>query len=239
MDFSIATESSTINLQAVPLFVLPGPKGDILLGTAQQEELGMTSTRRLMAQAVAQLKGVVIARDPLDVNGTLLAAAGPPVQKLMRLTLVAEDGEESMEDECANEESEDEDLSEEDLLEEHLCRDTSEEMTRELELMLWRAMNNGLPMVFQERAHALIEDYHDVFRLELGMDPPAKVTPLRIELIDKSIPERRWGRLRTFAPLQRQFLDEHMKLLLKIWVIEKCNANEAALIVLVRKNTGE
>ena len=69
----------------------------------------------------------MIARDPLDANGELLAAAGP---------LVAEDGEKSMEDECANEESEDEDLPEEGLLE---------------------------PVMFQKRAHALIEDYHDVF----------------------------------------------------------------------------
>ena len=40
-------------------------------------------------------------------------------------------------------------------------------------------------------------------------------------------------------PLQRKFLDEHIKLLLKIGVIEKSNANEAAPIVLVRiKKTG-
>ena len=55
----------------------------------------------------------------------------------MRLTLVAGDGEESMENERTNEESEDEDLPEEGLLEEHLRRDTSEEMSRELELMLY------------------------------------------------------------------------------------------------------
>ena len=67
--------------------------------------------------------------------------------------MAEDDGEESMEDNCANEESEDEDLSEEELLEEHLLRDTLEEMTRELELMLWRAMNNGLedPVMFQKR----------------------------------------------------------------------------------------
>ena len=43
VDFSITTESSPINFQAVPRFVLPEPKGDILLGKAQQEELGLTS----------------------------------------------------------------------------------------------------------------------------------------------------------------------------------------------------
>ena len=87
--------------------------------------------------------------------------------------------------------------------------------------------------------HALIAQYNDVFRLELGMDPPARVQPLDIELIDESLPERRGGRPRSFAPLQRQFVEAHIKLLLKIGVIEKCNSNEAAPIVLVRKKNGE
>ena len=69
------------------------------------------------------------------------------------------------------------------------------------------------------------------------MDPPARVLPLDIELIDKSLPERRGDRPRSFAPLQRQFVEAHIKLLLKIGVIEKCNSNEAAHIVLVRKKT--
>ena len=85
MDFSIATESTAIELKAVPLFVLPGPKGDVLLGKDQQEEFGITSTKWLLAQAASQLTGVVTARDPLDVNGELLTA-GPPVQKLMQLS---------------------------------------------------------------------------------------------------------------------------------------------------------
>ena len=69
VDFSITTESLPIRLQAVPLFVLPNPKGDILLGKAQQEELELTSTRRLMAEAADQLQGAVIARDILFPSG--------------------------------------------------------------------------------------------------------------------------------------------------------------------------
>ena len=91
MDFAITTEKHLrpIELRAVPLFVLPGPKGDILLGKAQQEELGLTPTTQVMAQAAASLRGAVTARDPLDTNGRLLAAAGEPVQKVMRLRLWA------------------------------------------------------------------------------------------------------------------------------------------------------
>ena len=46
-----------------------------------------------MANAASQLTGAVIARDPLGVNGELIAAAGPPVQKLMRLMLVKNNGD--------------------------------------------------------------------------------------------------------------------------------------------------
>ena len=124
VDFSITAERRPISLQAVPFIVLPGPKGYILHAKEQQEELGLTSTRRLMAQAADNLRS--IARDPLDTNGALIAAAGKPVQKLMRLTLVGE--EESMEEDETLEESEHEDLPEEGLVEENLRRDSSAEM---------------------------------------------------------------------------------------------------------------
>ena len=62
-----------------------------------------------------------------------------------------------------------------------------------------------------------------------------------MNLSSESLPERRCrgGWPRSFAPLQRKFLDKHIQLLLRIGVIEKCNANEAAPIVLVRKKNGE
>ena len=123
MDFYIATESTTIKLQAVPLFVLPGPKGDVLLGKAQHEELGIISTKRLLALAASQLTGVVTVRDPFDVNGELLIAAGPPAQKLMWLILVANDGKVKEEELKTEEESDEEDLPEEGLIEENLRRD--------------------------------------------------------------------------------------------------------------------
>ena len=82
----------------------------------------------------------MIARDPLDTNGRLVAAAGEPIQKLMRLTLVG--GEEKSEMDVASDDSEkDEDLPEEGFLENDLRRDLSEEMKREIEVMIierWR-----------------------------------------------------------------------------------------------------
>ena len=88
VDFDIPTEGEPIAMRVVPLFVLPGPIGDVLLGKSEQEALGITSTKRYVATASRQLKEGVMARGPFDINGKLIAAAGPPVQKLMRLTLV-------------------------------------------------------------------------------------------------------------------------------------------------------
>jgi hypothetical protein len=108
-----------------------------------------------MAQAAASLRGAVTARDPLDDNGRLVAAAGEQVQKLMRVTLVRDDGE--VAEEAEGEESDEEDdLPEEGLCEEDLRRDQSEEMRREIEVMLLQAMNNGLPLRYHDAMHALI-----------------------------------------------------------------------------------
>ena len=150
----------------MPLFVFPGPKGNILLGKAQQDELGLTPTTQLMAQAAESLQRAVTARDPLDNNGRLVAAAGEQVQNLMRLTHVRDDGD--IEEVAESEESDEaDDLLEEGLREEDLRRDQSVEMKREMELMLYQAMQNGLPMRYLDALHALIDEFNDVFILEL------------------------------------------------------------------------
>ena len=99
------------------------------------------------AVCVARAKGRYIARqspageagaDPLDINGRLVAAAGEPVQKLMRLTLVRDNGdiEEAAESKGSDEA---EDLPEEGLREADLRRDSSEEMKQEIGTMLEQA----------------------------------------------------------------------------------------------------
>ena len=179
----------------------------------------------------------------------------------MRFTLVGNTDPEEINDEENEENLDGEDFPEEGLLEADVVRTTSAEMNREVELMLLRAMNNGLPEAFHAKVFELLENYRGVFRIDLGMDPPARgfskvfellknyrgvfrielgmdppdrVLPLKIEPIDGLSPERRGGCPRIFALLQRQFIDEHLQSLLRIGVI-KCSTNEAAPIVLARK----
>ena len=101
----------------------------------------------------------------------------------MRLTLLG-DGENVEEAAESDESDEEDDLPEKGPREEDLRRDNLGEMQREIYMMLYQAMANGLPVKVQDALHALIDDFNDVFRLELGLDPPAKVKPLEIELID-------------------------------------------------------
>ena len=45
--------------------------------------------------------------------------------------------------------------------------------------------------------------------MELGRDPPAKVEPREVQLIEAD--DLKMRRARRFAPLQMQFLDEHVR----------------------------
>ena len=101
--------------------------------------------------------------------------------------------EEAAESEDSDEE---EDRPEEGLREADLRRDSSEEMKREIGTMIDQAKANGLPLIYQDALQSLVHEFDDVFRLELGLDPPARVQPLEIELIDETLPERRGGRPR-------------------------------------------
>jgi transposase InsO family protein len=117
--------------------------------------------------------------------------------------------------------------------------DLSQIMNEELAEMIERAIRRGLPADAVSNFTQLITDFRDVFRIELGRDPPADVEPLRIELIDEGLEERRLPRARRFAPLQQDFLNKHLDLLQKIGVVSPCNAPAAAPIVLVKKKNGD
>jgi hypothetical protein len=117
--------------------------------------------------------------------------------------------------------------------------DLSQIMDDELKEMINRAIQRGLPADEVGNVEHLITKFRDVFRIELGRDPPANVEALRIELIDNDLEERRLPRARRFAPLQQDFLNKHLNLLQEIGVISPCNAPAAAPIVLVRKKNGE
>ena len=112
-------------------------------------------------------------------------------------------------------------------------------MDEALEEMIKRAVKRGLPTEALNEVENLVQDFRDVFRLELGRDPPANVEPLKIELIDEDLNERKLPRARRFPPLQQDFLNKHLELLQRIGVVSPCDAPAAAPIVLVQKKNGD
>jgi hypothetical protein len=135
-------------------------------------------------------------------------------------------------------EDDDDDLPEQGMIS-FVQQDQSQLMDEALAEMIQRAVKRGLPAESLNDVEILVQDFRDVFRLELGRDPPANVEPLKIELIDEDLDERKLPRARRFPPLQQDFLNKHLELLQRIGVVSPCDAPAAAPIVLVQKKNGD
>jgi len=84
---------------------------------------------------------------------------------------------------------------------------------------------------------AVVMENYDVWRVELGADPPADVPPLRIQLLDESkLPRTHCAR--RFSPLQQTFLHDHVEILIRAGVTTASNSDCANGVVLVRKSDG-
>ena len=106
-------------------------------------------------------------------------------------------------------EDDDDDLPEQGMIS-FVQQDQSQLMDEALAEMIQRAVKRGLPAESLNDVEILVQDFRDVFRLELGRDPPANVEPLKIELIDEDLDERKLTRARRFPPLEQDFLNKHL-----------------------------
>ena len=258
VDKAIHTQEDIININ------LPGPPGgDIHFGVSEQRANGLATPQQLMASRSREISDVT-AQDPLTKNGDLFPKAGSEVLKMLKVRVIdSSDTEEIIENDTDDAEI---DTSTATLnptldkqnnfrrrgisgsskifdVEEHMNQliqaDLSQIMNEALAEMIERAIKRGLPADTVGNFEALIKDFRDVFRIELGRDPPADVESLRIELIDEGLEERRLPRGHRFAPFQQAFLNKHFDLLQEIGVVSPCNAPAAAPIVLVKKKNGE
>ena len=114
------------------------------------------------------------------------------------------------------------------------ARDAIEVALRE---MLSRAEESGAGKKTMARLTEIVFRYQDVFRLELGHDPPADVEPMVIELVE-GLDTGKVQRARIFAPLQMEFLHEHVRMLLDMGVVRRSNSAHSSPVVLVRKKDG-
>lgn len=99
------------------------------------------------------------------------------------------------------------------------------------------AISNGLP---QENRAKLLEDVkkRDMWRLKLGRDPPAKVTPMKLLLQPDAIPFR--AKTLRYAERHREFMHDHVSSMEKNdFVFRNPNSKCASAYLVVDKKDVE
>ncbi|OWY99161.1 hypothetical protein PHMEG_00029891, partial [Phytophthora megakarya] len=95
----------------------------------------------------------------------------------------------------------------------------SEEVLVEVEKMVDRAVENGFPKKLVASLHRIATRF-DLWRLRLGDDPPARVSPMKIRLKPGAKPYR--CKARKYPPEVRKFLDEFNDDLVKLgWRVDE------------------
>ena len=77
----------------------------------------------------------------------------------------------------------------------------------------------GCSPAFTDELRKLLTRHSDVFRLELGQDPPVDMPPLKVNLRDDARPVR--CKARRYGPEQRAFMDKHVEQLEKMGLVYK------------------
>ena len=90
--------------------------------------------------------------------------------------------------------------------------DEHSEVISALDVAVANASHNSAPTDFVEGLHRLVRQYVDIFRVKLGPDPPVKVPPVSIELIENAEPKL--CPPRRYPPLHHKFLSEHFQMLI-------------------------
>jgi hypothetical protein len=99
------------------------------------------------------------------------------------------------------------------------------------------AVTNGLPIELKPRLQQIMENHKSIWKLNVGLEEPAKVTPMDIKLKPDATPIR--CKARRYPPAHREFMHEHVKMLEEAGLVYRNpNSEWAAPALIVRKPTG-
>lgn len=117
-------------------------------------------------------------------------------------------------------------------------KSSEESMDLELEAMLKRAADNGVPDKWKKEMRKNVFEFKNIFRSKLTKDPPVNVAPLQVRLKTDAVPYR--CKPRKFSKEQRDFLAEFTAELLDAGMIIKNTKSVWASSVLpIKKPNGE
>ena len=92
-------------------------------------------------------------------------------------------------------------------------------VSQAIELMIAKCRSKGASSDQCTQLFHLATEFKDIWRIKLYKDDPAKVTPLKIRLRDNAVPKR--ARARRYSPIQRKFLSDMTKKLVKAGYIKR------------------
>ena len=114
-----------------------------------------------------------------------------------------------------------------------------EELDMAIDLILDRAEKEcGLKRCHTRRMRKLIQvRYHDLFRMRLGTDPPARLPPLELNLIDGAEPPGKHGH-RHYGMEQKQAMIKQLEALLAMGIVRYSETPWTSPIIMIRKPKG-
>ena len=239
LDLTFLTQGTNIKLSQVPTYILPGDDNNLLLiGQTELSTLGYQRPEDWLQERSKNAPVELQAAAPVLQDDTLLSAS-PGIQKATRIQMCqSKMSSFATEDQLSEANSDSDDIPEEGVRASvHDPDQPTGAMEGALADMLRRAESNGASTETMRRLTAIVSQYKDVFRLELGNDPPARVEPMVIEMIEDDALTCS-PRARRFAPLQMDFIADHVQLLLELGVAKPSNSDFASPIVLARKKDG-
>lgn len=98
------------------------------------------------------------------------------------------------------------------------------------------AIQNGLPSELHSELKDMLVEFADIFRTQMGSDPPADVEPMEIRLKPDSSPVR--VKLRRYSPPQMAFLRKKTDELLRLGLIKRNNRSQWACAPLLVPKEG-
>ena len=125
--------------------------------------------------------------------------------------------------------------------EEHVCfpiphvenKSKTDRVKAVLEEKIEECRQSGCSSSFSHELSQLLFTFQDVFRLELGSDPPVDMPPLTVSLRESATPVR--CKARRYGPEQRRFMQEHVAKLEQAGLVSKNTRSRWCLPPLIVK----
>lgn len=188
-----------------------------LLGRPIQETLGLNVINVLEA-ACDRYGGNCNADDLLEIDKSKIG----PVARVLS------------EEICHRDPGNDQEYAHEQRTE--LGEDTTEELDAALHNILRAAKVSGISSDGHTMMDRLLNTYRDVFKVNLVPGPPAKVAPMKVELLPNCIPFR--AKLRRYPPEQREYLKRFTNKLIEYGFAKENHHAEWASAPLLVPKTG-